>query len=371
MFLKTVNVCSTKTPLTLFMLEFFSEKIKRLYLQHDGNGKKIPFNNLPYYLKRLFPEMVVLDVNGKELQEVENLHWRHILLPNMVIIQYGLQGAGTFLSLYEDSQYNVLNSLGFIKELHDNMPLWKTEFTEVCETYKSDLQKIGKDRAVAIAKHNPNRLIPIYIQDRVNDLSLMEIRTPDFAERMLKRILTATHKQIDLSSQDFHVHYNLTNLQMEFYKRNYWPFIDASGFYNGDKINFRERDISLEKLQDIDRQLPIWTEEAMSILFDIKKKEKSDQINRNVMRALVKQKMKELKIEYQLDDDTQNGNMILGMKLEKRRMLKVTLRAGHTDWIKRQLDSLEEIVKALNAIPMDFRIYFQKNNARWEKETDE
>ncbi len=40
------------------------------------------------------------------------------------------------------------------------------------------------------------------------------------------------------------------------------------------------------------------------------------------------------------------------------------------DIAARQLDTLEEIVSALNSVPMDYRVYFQNNNMRWQKEEE-
>jgi len=86
------------------------------------------------------------------------------------------------------------------------------------------------------------------------------------------------------------------------------------------------------------------------------------------MRALVKQKMRELGLEYQIEDDRNSGNITLTVKLEKRRMMKVNLQNGDTEWVKRQLNTLAQHIATLNNIPMDFRVYFLNNKMQWLKE---
>ena len=59
---------------------------------------------------------------------------------------------------------------------------------------------------------------------------------------------------------------------------------------------------------------------------------------------------------------------ILRKVLQKKRILKVTLPADNMERVKRRLDELAEFVQHLNDMPMYFRIAYQSNGMRWEKE---
>ena len=118
-------------------------------------------------------------------------------------------------------------------------------------------------------------------------------------------------------------------------------------------------------MQKIDARLPTWLSEAQQILYDTQKKEKADQIGRNSIRILVKQRMKEKGWEYLLS--TENDNLLLTVKLQKKRMLKVTLPADNLERAKRLLAELGDYVSAIDCVPMNFRISFQSNKIPWEK----
>ena len=369
-FFNSFSKNSTRTVLTLLYLEFISEKNNQLRLQ--GSDARTPYNSLPFFLRNYIPETEVIISTGEKVGVLEkgvNL-WRYLILPNVVFQSVGEKSYRN-LTICEENLWLGTNSVDYLIAVNDKMPQWKAEFKEMCSQYDAELQKIEQKRLEEIARHYPNTFVATYLQDKANDLLLLNRRTPDYAERLLHRIVDASGKPFDWEKKEFNVQYHLPNMQLMVHKGHYWLFLQATGFYNGNTINFRDRDISLETLQELDRQLPIWTEEAKTILFDLQKKEKTEQIGRNVMRMLVRQKMRELKMEYQIEEDCEKGNLILVLKLEKRRMLKLTLRSGHMDLMKRQLDSVSEIVDALNSVPMDFRIYFQDSKIQWQKEAEE
>ena len=369
-FLTSFSKNSTRTTLTLLYLEFISEKNNQLVAQNKE--ARTPYNTLPYFLRNYIPETEVIVSTGEKVDVLEkgvNL-WRYLILPNVAFQSHGDKSYRS-VSICEENGWLGINSVNYLIAVNAQMPQWKAEFKELCSQYSSELQNIEQKRLEEVAQHFPSAFISTYLQDKANDLLLLNRRTPDYAERLLHRVVDASGKPFDWEKKDFNVQYKLPNMQLMIQKGNYWPFLQATGFSNGGTLNFRDRDISLETLQELDRQLPIWMEEAKTILFDLQKKEKAEQIGRNVMRALVKQKMRELKMEYQIEEDCDKGNLVLALKLEKRRMLKLTLRFGNIDSMKRQLDSVAEIVNALNNVPMNYRIYFQNDNMRWQKEEEE
>lgn len=355
--------------LTSLYLEFIREKNNQLVSQHFEG--RTPYNTLPYLLRNTMPETEVILYSGEKIGVLEKgVHaWRYLVLPNVVFQSHG-SASYRSLSICEENVWVGTNSVNYLIAVNDQMPQWKAEFKEIYSQYKSEIQEIERKRQEKIAQHHLHAFISTYLQDRSNDLLLLNRRTPDYAERLLHRVVDASGKPFDWEKKDYIFQYKFPNMQLMVRKTASWPFQQAVVLYNGIPINFRERDISLETLYELDRQLPIWTEEAKSILLDLQKKEKAEQIGRNVMRALVRQKMRELKMEYQIEEDCEKGNIVLGLKLEKKRMLKMTLRSGNIELMKRQLDSVAEIVNALNAIPMTCRIYFQSNNMQWQKEEE-
>ncbi len=360
---------SNRTTLTSLYLEFIREKNNQLVSQHFEG--RTPYNTLPYLLRNTMPETEVILYTGDKVSVLEKgVHaWRYLVLPNVVFQSHG-SASYRSLSICEETVWLGTNSVNYLIAVNNQMPQWKAEFKEICSQYKSEIQEIERKRQEKIAQHHLHAFISTYLQDKVDDWLLLERRTPDYAERLLRCIMAAAGKTFDWKKRDYSVEYKLPNMRVMVQKGSPWFFPQATISYKGNTLKFRERDISLEMLQELDHQLSIWNEEAKTILLDLQKKEKAEQLGRNVMRALVKQKMRELKMEYQLEDDLEKGNLILALKLEKRRMIKVTLRSGHIDLMKRQLDTLEEIVSALNAVPMDYRIYFQSNNTVWQKEAE-
>ena len=162
----------------------------------------------------------------------------------------------------------------------------------------------------------------------------------------------------------------MDNLKLTISKQN-GQRISVEGQYQNIQLHFDNTTLlTQDLLRQIDTLLPMWESEYKDILYAAQKKEKADQIGRNSIRILVKQRMKEMGWEYRIANDrTTNDNLLLMVKLQKKRMLKVTLPTDNMERVKKRLDELAECVQHLNDMPMYFRITNQSNGMRWEKES--
>ena len=142
----------------------------------------------------------------------------------------------------------------------------------------------------------------------------------------------------------------------------------VKGNFQNYEFDFSEKLLTLEQLQLIDTQLPVWLQEAQELHYAVKKEEKAKQVGRNLISVLVKNQMREKDKEFQLTTtDDRNGNLLLTVKLQKKRMLKVTLPADNLERAKQLLAALSTHMAAIDSVPMNFRISFQDNNMKWEK----
>ena len=98
------------------------------------------------------------------------------------------------------------------------------------------------------------------------------------------------------------------------------------------------------------------------------KERKARQIGCNTIQILIKQRMKELGCEYRMHAEERNNRLQLAVKLQKKRMLKVSFPMNNVELAKSYLTQIEEYVKAIDSIPMNFRIANQGNGMKWDKE---
>ena len=77
--------------------------------------------------------------------------------------------------------------------------------------------------------------------------------------------------------------------------------------------------------------------------------------------------MKQLGCEYNITPN--NQSITLYIKLEKTRMLKLSLPYRSIEIVNKRLDMLAEAVKAVNNIDNAFRITNEQKHIRWERES--
>ena len=309
----------------------------------------------------------------QELKEVSQSYkdWEILHLPNVDIERK--RWGNTFLSFDDDTaprhRYAIIsNPVTYLKELNDRMPAWKAEFGQLLLQNAEGIRKRECKRQELCAKeHFANSFEGQYLQDRITDMLLMIRSNSNAPSRILENLKSILPKDIDpfsaLQSSDVSVKIDLNNFSLNIFRSYSWELYMCFQNY---RLDFGSKLLTKELVQRIDTRLPEWLSEAQQILYDVQKKEKADQIGRNTIRILVKQRMKETGWEYQLS--TEKDNLLLAVKLQKKRMLKVTLPTDNIERTKRRLDELADCIQYLDNMPMYFRIANQSNGMRWEKE---
>ena len=349
---------------------FFQEK-EDAVLQNNHSGPHCPYpeNALPQRMIELYPTATVHLKSGSQSYK----DWEILHLPNVDIERK--RWGDTFFSFDDDTaprhRYAIIpNPVAYLRELNDRMPAWKAEFGQLFPQNAEGIRKRERKRQELCAKeqHFYNPFESRYLQDKITDTLLMIRSSPNAPYRILENLKSILPKDIDpfsaLQSNDVSVKIDLNNASLNIFRSDgghWWLYIHFQDY----NLDFGYKLLTKELVQQIDTRLPAWLSEAQQILYDTQKKEKADQIGRNSIRILVKQRMKETGWEYQLS--TEKDNLLLTVKLQKKRMLKVTLPADNMGRAKRLLAELGDYVSAIDSVPMNFRISFQSNKIPWEK----
>ena len=359
-----------RTTLQELKEAFFQEK-EDIVLQNNHSGQRCPYpeDALPQRMIELFPTATV---HPKPYSQSYK-NWKILHLPNVDIERR--RCGDTFLRFYDvaDTSYRyevIPNPAAFLKELNDRMPVWKSEFGQLCLQNADALKERElKRQELCVKQHviSPSEFEGMYMQDRITDMLLMTPTSLHEPYRIFENLKSMLPKDIDpfsnLQSSNVSVKIALNNLSLTIWDRGrWWLYIHFQNYV----LRFDFKLLTKELVQQIDTQLPLWFSEARQVLYDIQKKEKAEQIGRNTTRILVKQRMKEMGWEHQLS--TYNDYLLLIVKLQKRRMLKVTLPADNMERAKRLLDELVSHVTAIDSVPMNFRIANQSNKMQWEQE---
>ena len=348
---------------------FFQEK-EDTVLQNNQSGPRCPYpeNALPQRMIELFPTATVHLKQGSQSYK----DWEILHLPNVDIERK--RWGNTFLSFDDDTapryRYAIIpNPVTYLKELNDRIPAWISEIGQLFLQNAEGIRKRERKRQELCAKeHFASSFEGQYLQDRITDTLLMTRSSPNAPYRILENLKSILPKDIDpfsaLQSSDVSVKIDLNNSNLNIFrtKSGHWWLCIHFQNYN---LDLESKLLTKELVQQIDTRLPAWLSEAQQILYDVQKKEKADQIGRNSIRILVKQRMKEKGWEYLLS--TENDNLLLTVKLQKKRMLKVTLPADNLERATRLLAELGDYVSAIDSVPMNFRISFQSNRIPWEK----
>lgn len=254
-----------------------------------------------------------------------------------------------------------------------HMPQWRAEFEQLCRQYEEPLYARERKRLERCAKVT-HRFEWTFWQSKITDTLLWTGSAPDAPYRLLESLKAqlppGKNAIYFIKIPNFSVDINMDNLKLTISKQN-GQRISVEGQYQNIQLHFDNTTLlTQDLLRQIDTLLPMWESEYKDILYAAQKKEKADQIGRNSIRILVKQRMKEMGWEYRIANDrTTNDNLLLMVKLQKKRMLKVTLPTDNMERVKKRLDELAECVQHLNDMPMYFRITNQSNGMRWEKES--
>ena len=271
-------------------------------------------------------------------------------------------------------RYVVIHDpVGFLEEINEQVPAWNEEFELLCRQYADSIQQRERKRQQWCAKDTSIDLDWFekrYLQDKIADTLLMVRSHPEAVNHVIENMKSILPQDTDikslLKSKDVSMDIKMEHLHLSIVEneRRSW----VKGNFQNYEFDFSEKLLTLEQLQLIDTQLPVWLQEAQELHYAVKKEEKAKQVGRNLISVLVKNQMREKDKEFQLTTtDGRNGNLLLTVKLQKKRMLKVTLPADNLERAKQLLAALSTHMAAIDSVPMNFRISFQDNNMQWEK----
>ena len=356
------------TTLRDLKADFFREKVDVIF-QKIRLAPICPCKqeNLPKKMIEIFPTATVeTQGDSKSCKDWEILH-----LPNVDVEREWDELS--FFDAFRIRYVVIHDPVGFLKEINEQVPAWNEEFELLCRQYADSIQQRERKRQQWCAKDTSIDLDWFekrYLQDKIADTLLMVRSHPEAVNHVIENLKSILPQDTDikslLKSKDVSMDIKMEHLHLSIVEneRRSW----VKGNFQNYEFDFSEKLLTLEQLQLIDTQLPVWLQEAQELHYAVKKEEKAKQVGRNLISVLVKNQMREKDKEFQLTTtDDRNGNLLLTVKLQKKRMLKVSLPADNLERAKQLLAALSTHMAAIDSVPMNFRISFQDNNMQWEK----
>ena len=368
--------------------DFFREKVDAIF-QKIRLAPICPCKqeNLPQKMIEIFPTTVVYREQGvfdknREIStharakrsifdKIFYKDWEILHLPNVDVKREWDELS--FFDAFRIRYVVIHDPVGFLKEINEQVPAWNEEFELLCRQYADSIQQRERKRQQWCAKDTSIDLDWFekrYLQDKIADTLLMVRSHPEAVNHVIENLKSLLPQNTDikslLKSKDVSMDIKMEHLHLSIVEneRRSW----VKGNFQNYEFDFSEKSLTLEQLQLIDTQLPLWLQEAQELHYAVKKEEKAKQVGRNLISVLVKNQMREKDKEFQLTTtDDRNGNLLLSVKLQKKRMLKVTLPADNLERAKQLLAALSTHMAAIDSVPMNFRISFQDNKMHWEK----
>jgi hypothetical protein len=146
------------------------------------------------------------------------------------------------------------------------------------------------------------------------------------------------------------------------------PYVIKLNAINDYWVWHRYKEIEVWRLEQIDKMIPIWIEECKQWEYEYEKQKKAQEIKSMSVSALIKQKMKQLGCEYYISTNQKTTSLYI--RLEKSRMLKLSLPDLAISTISRRIEMIEDAVKAINNIHNAFRITNEEKSIEWENGND-
>ncbi len=369
--------------------DFFKEKVDVIFQKiRLAPIRPCKQENLPQKMIEIFPTTMVYLKQGifdknREISthagakrsffdKIFYKDWKILHLPN-VDVEKNWDVGLSFFDAFRIRYVVIHDPVEFLKEINDQMPAWNEEFELLCRQYADSIQQRERKRQQWCAKDTSIDLDWFekrYLQDKIADTLLMVRSHPEAVNHVIENLKSLLPQDTDikslLKSKDVSVDIKMEHLQLSIVKNEEASWVD--GNFQNYEFDFSEKSLTLEQLQLIDTQLPVWLQEAQELHYAVKKEEKAKQVGRNLISVLVNNQMREMDKEFQLTTtDDRNGNLLLTVKLQKKRMLKVTLPADNLERAKQLLAALSTHMAAIDSVPMNFRISFQNNDMQWEK----
>lgn len=286
--------------------------------------------NLIDTIKKFFPEATIYSKGSRDYIKIKNVDFV-IREPKTI----GTKGSYGFYIGY------IPNLVEYMKEVDRLMPEWEKEFAELLEQYEDEIKELERKSFIegcSIANILENRI----------KLKLLNCRENTDATQLQGNALSEANLSLkNISVRPYVIKLNAIN--------DYWVW-------------HRYEEIEVWRLEQIDKMIPIWIEECKQWEYEYEKQKKAQEIKSMSVSALIKQKMKQLGCEYYISTNQKTTSLYI--RLEKSRMLKLSLPDLAISTISRRIEMIEDAVKAINNIHNAFRITNEEKSIEWENGND-
>lgn len=288
--------------------------------------------------------------------------------PNATIHRWGkiyylvkLKNADFYIQDYSNNRYGIFfkgsveiiygsfqKMLGDMAEIDHLMPKWEKEFADILVQYKAKIDKAQR-------RFEKELSFEYIINKRIENFMLEYRQSLNEISKLDKIAGSIDLKNIKVING--YICYESTNpfsltSAVSLVKNQYFSYYH----YRHCPYGYYLTDISLEQLQQIDKLIPLWTEEAKEIMYEKIKEKKSQEVCVLSIEALIKQKMKLLYCDYQIIENEKSLTLLI--ELKGIRTLKFCFRFyKKISTIINHLNRIEKIVNKLIKGKNNIRIY--------------
>ncbi len=288
-----------------------------------------------------------------------------------------LQQIGRLIIAQKNDEIRELRNAG-AKNI--SIPFWEDEFRAFRNANKEQIAELEKKRLVN--KYDRKTIERAYLDSKISDFQFLQM--PLRANHRNEVLVALARQGMQVQETDIPLSTDvcciMRNITIEYHSDDYhnheqWE-LNVKEPFLWCKTDLYPANVYLE----IDRQIPQWLDEAKTLLREFDKRDKIERLNTNSVKALVKNKMRELGCEYKfyekvrsrdpLSDRIQKDSF-LEIKLQKSRKFTIKLPNDSVEKTRKILDALAGYISAINNLPMNFRISnLRVGGEQWEKEEE-
>lgn len=321
---------------------FYQEKVKSIFSRqiNDKNLKRLEINDKDVIdtIKSHFPEAIFFEsllIDHRicnYLIKLKNVDFKINVYYKKRCKYIETKG------LLEYYTANIPNLIEYMKEIDRLMPEWEKEFAELLVQHENEIKKA--ERKSVLDGTGIRRIL----ENRIR-LRLMEYRK------------NKTMSETEKSFENIHVQtgYHCNTL-----------YVNAIDQF---EVFVQNTEFNSEQLEKIDKMIPAWLDELSQWNYEYEKLKKEKDLSKLSINALIKRKMTSLGCEYYIREN--NKTITLFIKLEKTRMLKLSLPYKSMGIIGERLDMIENTIKAINNIHNAFRIINEEKSIDWKRESQQ
>ena len=321
---------------------FYRKKIRSILSMHfqDKNLKrlKVTNKNVIDTIKSHIPEAIVSDFG---------YYYCLIKLENVDFL-INKSGRKKYIRVKRKIDYyidSIPNLVEYMQDINRLMPEWEKEFSELLVQYANEIKEMERKSVLEGTE------IRYILSNRIR-LHLGDHRENEDGASILRKALSETGKSFEnISVRSTNLWFNIIINAM-----------DSAETY------FQDVEINIEQLEKIDKMIPAWIEELSQWNYEYEKLKKAKDLSKLSINVLIKQKMTSLGCEYYIRENYKT--ITLFIKLEKTRMLKLSLPYKSMEVIGERLDMIEDTIKAINNIHNYFQISNEDKSIEWENGND-